>query len=157
MKYDWFKSFLELPHGIPSRDTLRRVFAHLDPDEFNKRFFSWIASINPQSRNKKQYDSAIHMVSAWANKAGITLGQVKVDEKSNEITAIPELLDSLDVEGAIVTIDAMGTQTTIAKKIIDSKFQRDFRKGTGAVSVFKTCHFRQGSWKTGKTYILGMR
>jgi len=136
MKHDWLKSFLELPHGIPSRDTLRRVFARIDPEEFNKRFFSWIAALNPESRNeiisidgktvRHSYDrksdkSAIHMVSAWANNAGITLGQVKVAEKSNEITAIPELLDSLDVEGAIVTIDAMGTQTKIAKKIIDSK------------------------------------
>jgi hypothetical protein len=121
-----------LPHGIPSKDTFRRVFAVLDPVEFNKRFFEWVALINPKLQDeivnidgktlRRSHDSAtnrsaIHMVSAWANKAGLTLGQVKVDEKSNEITAIPELLEMLELKGCIITIDAMGTQKAIAEKI----------------------------------------
>jgi len=133
-KQGWLRSFLELPHGIPSSDTYRRVFARLDAKEFHRRFFAWLAVINPRLRGEiisidgktlrhsadtAQGKSAIHMVSAWANKAGLTLGQIKVDEKSNEITAIPELLESLDVEGSIVTIDAMGTQKSIAAKITE--------------------------------------
>jgi len=133
-KQEWLASFLELPHGIPSSDTYRRVFARLEAKEFHKRFFSWLAVINPRlkgeivsidgktlrrSADATEGKSAIHVVSAWANKAGLTLGQIKVDEKSNEISAIPELLDSLDVEGSIVTIDAMGTQKAIAEKICD--------------------------------------
>jgi hypothetical protein len=112
-KQGWLRSFLELPHGIPSSDTYRRVFARLDAKEFHRRFFAWLAVINPRLRGEiisidgktlrhsadtAQGKSAIHMVSAWANKAGLTLGQIKVDEKSNEITALPELLESLDVE-----------------------------------------------------------
>lgn len=135
-KETWLRSFLELPHGIPSKDTFRRVFATLDPEEFNRRFSEWIKLINPKikqeiisidgktlrrSHDSKKDKSAIHMVSAWANKAGLTLGQVKTDEKSNEITAIPELLEMLELNGCIVTIDAMGTQKTIAKKIIDKE------------------------------------
>jgi len=135
-KQEWLGSFLELIHGIPSSDTYRRVFARLDPSEFNQRFFSWMRVINPNLRgeivsidgktarhsfDKVNGQTAIHMVSAWANKAGLTLGQVKVDNKSNEITAIPELLDSLEIEGSTVTIDAMGTQKKIAEKIIEKK------------------------------------
>lgn len=135
-KEDWFRLFLELPHGIPSKDTFRRVFAVLDPEEFNRRFFEWVALINPKLENeiinidgktlRRSHDStsgksAIHMVSAWANKAGLTLGQVKVNEKSNEINAIPELLEMLELKGCIVTIDAIGTQKTIAEKIIEKE------------------------------------
>lgn len=132
---EWLAKFLELPHGIPSRDTFARVFAALNPEEFNRCFLSWIATYKPSVQQdvisidgktvRHSYDSvnaksAIHMVSAWASAAGITLGQMKVDEKSNEITAIPQLLDTLEVEGSVVTIDAMGTQKTIAQKIIDN-------------------------------------
>ncbi len=135
-KYDWLNTFLDLGHGIPSSDTYRRVFARLDPQVFNKCFFSWIKAINPKCKNeiisidgktcRHSYDtandkSAIHVVSAWANKAGLTLGQVKVNEKSNEITAIPELIDALDVENSIITIDAMGTQKKIVSKIVKKK------------------------------------
>jgi len=135
-KENWFRKYLELPHGIPSKDTYRRVFALLNPEEFNKRFFEWVVLINPKLRQeiinidgktlRRSGDSvsgksAIHMVSAWANKAGLTLGQVKTDEKSNEITAIPELLDMLEIKGCIVTIDAMGTQKVIAQKIIEKE------------------------------------
>jgi predicted transposase YbfD/YdcC len=133
-KEKWLKTYLELPHGIPSHDTIARVFAIMDPEEFNKCFLNWINSFKPVGKNeilnidgktlRHSYDkgngkSAIHMVSAWANNAGVVLGQVKVDEKSNEITAIPELLNLLDIENCIVTIDAMGTQKKIAAQIID--------------------------------------
>jgi predicted transposase YbfD/YdcC len=135
-KESWLRKFLELPHGIPSKDTFRRVFAALDPDEFNRCFRDWVALINPnikgefinidgktlrRSHDSKLGKSAIHMVSAWANKAGLTLGQVKTDEKSNEITAIPQLLEMLHIKGCVVTIDAMGTQKVIAKKIIEKE------------------------------------
>lgn len=133
-KERWFRKFLELPHGVPSHDTFARVFAMLDPEQLNRCFLSWVHAINPRHKQeivsidgktvRHSYDtgegkSAIHMVSAWANTAGLALGQVKTDEKSNEITAIPELLNLLELEGCIVTIDAMGTQTAIAKKITE--------------------------------------
>ncbi len=133
-KESWFRKYLELPHGIPSHDTLARVFGLLDPEQFNRCFLSWIQAINPRHeqeiinidgktlrRSHGEGKSAIHMVSAWANKAGLTLGQVKVDEKSNEITAIPELLELLELQGCIVTIDAMGTQKAIAQSICEKE------------------------------------
>jgi len=135
-KEAWLRTFLKLPHGIPSKDTFRRVFAALDAEEFNGQFFDWVKLINPNIKDevinidgktlRRSHDSqlgksAIHMVSAWANKAGLTLGQVKTDEKSNEITAIPQLLEMLHIKGCIVTIDAMGTQKIIAKKIIEKE------------------------------------
>jgi len=131
-KVSWLKRYLELPHGIPSHDTFNRVFAILNPEEFNTCFLNWVKCVNPRvegevvsidgktvrhSFDAKNNTSAIHMVSAWANTAGITLGQIKVNEKSNEITAIPELLELLELEGCVVTIDAMGTQRKIAEKI----------------------------------------
>ncbi len=133
-KYDWFRKFLELPHGIPSNDTVRRVFTNIDPVEFRESFMSWVHTIYQsydgqiividgktlrRSHDKGIGKTAIHMVSAWALANGIVLGQIKTDEKSNEITAIPELLKALEIEGGIVTIDAMGCQKKIAKKIID--------------------------------------
>lgn len=133
-KYWWLKRYLELPHGIHAHDTFNRVFAKLNPEEFNKRFVDWVKSLSPLNEEeivnldgktvRHSFDTntdspAIHMVSAWANEAGMTLRQIKVEEKSNEITAIPELLDLLELEGCVVTIDAMGTQKTIAEKIID--------------------------------------
>lgn len=133
-KEPWLRKFLKLPHGIPSHDTFARVFAKLNPAALNERFLAWVATINPnhggeiisidgktarRSHDRGSGRSAIHMVSAWANRAGLTLGQQKVNEKSNEISAIPELLDMLAIEGCVVTIDAIGTQTAIAEKIID--------------------------------------
>lgn len=134
-KYDWLKHFLELPNGIPSHDTFNRVFAILNPDELRNCFISWVQSVaqitdgrvvsidgkrlcNSGVNGKKGF---IHMVSAWCNSNNMVLGQVKTDEKSNEITAIPVLLDLLVIEGAIITIDAMGCQQQIAEKIIDRK------------------------------------
>jgi len=133
-KCKWFKRFLELPHGIPSTDTFERVFARIDPDEFKTSFIKWIQAICEltkgeivsidgktlrRSHDKSNGKSTIHMVSAWAGANGIVIGQRKTDEKSNEITAIPELLKALEIKGCIVTIDAMGCQKNIAEKIID--------------------------------------
>lgn len=132
VKEDWLKTILELPYGIPSHDTFNRFFSALDPEEFESCFLNWIKSINKATkgevigidgktiRGSKNlgFKTATHIVSAWADKNELVLGQIKVDEKSNEITAIPKLLDSLLLEGCIVTIDAMGCQKNIAKKII---------------------------------------
>ncbi len=135
-KYDWLKKILELPNGIPSHDTFRRVFILIDPNEFRQCFINWVESLNSLlptsqvisidgktlrgSHNKKDNKSAIHMVSAWASEMNMVIGQLKTEEKSNEITAIPKLLDMLDISGSIVTIDAMGCQKKIAAKIIDN-------------------------------------
>ena len=122
-----------MPNGIPSHDTFGQVFGTLDPDEFRHYFISWTQSICQlllgevvpidgkclrHSYDNDQGKRAIHMVSAWANQARMVLGQVKVDEKSNEITAIPALLELLALKGCIVTIDAMGGQTNIAEIIV---------------------------------------
>lgn len=133
-KSAWLKTFLGLPNGIPSHDTIARVFALLEPTQLQDCFVSWVKSIAElssgevvsldgksvrHSYNKGAGKGAIHMVSAWASANQLVLGQVKVDGKSNEITAIPKLLNILDVSGCIVTIDAMGAQTEIAKQIIN--------------------------------------
>ncbi len=133
-KLEWFKTLLELPNGIPSHDTFNRVFARLDSQEFQACFVSWIASVSEvikgqvialdgkvlrRSHDKGIGKAAIDMVSAWAVANRLVLGQTKVDDKSNEITAIPELLRVLEVAGCIVTIDAMGCQTDIAEQIVD--------------------------------------
>lgn len=133
-KKEWFKQFLELPNGIPSHDTVSRVFAQLDPEQFQKCFRTWIQSISKVTEGeviaidgktlRHSYDKgankgAIHMVSAWATSQKLVLGQVKVNEKSNEITAIPELIKVLSLNGCIVTIDAMGCQREIVKTIVE--------------------------------------
>lgn len=133
-KSEWLKTFLSLPNGIPSHDTIARVFALLEPTQLQRCFVSWVKSIAELSLGevvsldgksaRRSYDKgagkgAIHMVSAWASENQLVLGQVKVEGKSNEITAIPKLLSILDVSGCLVTIDAMGAQTEIAKQIID--------------------------------------
>lgn len=131
---DWLRTFLELPNGIPSHDTFGDVFARLAPAEFNKCFISWVEAIRTatdgeviaidgktlrRSHQRRKGVGAIHLVSAWARSNRLTLGQVKVDGKSNEITAIPELLRLLHLKGCIVTIDAMGTQKEIAELICE--------------------------------------
>jgi len=135
-KLDWFKSFLELPNGIPSDDTFRRVFGRIDPGQFRRCFLEWVRSVSELTRgqvvaidgkqSRRSFDraagrAAINMVSAWANENRLVLGQLKVDAKSNEITAIPELLTMLEVAGCIVTIDAMGCQREIAAKIVEKE------------------------------------
>lgn len=134
-KEKWFKSFLELPHGIPSHDTFGRVFARLDGEQFQKHFIDWVQAVEERTQGqiialdgkqlRRSHDrgagqKAIYMVSAWAAENRLVLGQQKVNERSNEITAIPPLLDLLEVSGCIVTTDAMGCQTAIAEKVIDN-------------------------------------
>ena len=129
-KEGFLKKFLELPNGIPSKVTINRVFSAIDSEQFESCFIEWVNSISDLSkgqviaidgktiRGAKSHGkkSPIHMVSAWACENNLVLGQIKTNEKSNEITAIPNLLDILDVSGNIVSIDAMGTQKEIAKK-----------------------------------------
>lgn len=134
-KIDWLSKFLDMSSGVPSHDRFNAVFAAIKPSEFEKCLVSWITSLHEVSGGqiiaidgktlrgsygKASAKSAIHMVSAWATANQISLGQVVVDEKSNEITAIPKLLEILEISGCIVTIDAMGCQTAIAAKIKDS-------------------------------------
>jgi predicted transposase YbfD/YdcC len=131
-KIEWLKTFLVLSNGIPSHDTFGRVFALLDPQAFASCFATWTASICPSLNLKSigidgktsrgsgsDEDKPLHLVSAWANEARLSLGQIAVEDKSNEITAIPKLLEMLELKGAIVTIDAMGTQKDIAEKIVE--------------------------------------
>jgi predicted transposase YbfD/YdcC len=133
-KKTWLKTFLKLPKGIPSHDTFGRVFGQIKPEEFQKRFIEWVRAIEEltagqviaidgkQLRRSHDHESgkaAIYMVSAWATQNQLILGQTKVADKSNEITAIPELLQLLEITGCIVTIDAIGTQTEIAKTIVE--------------------------------------
>jgi predicted transposase YbfD/YdcC len=137
-KENWLKQFLELPNGIPSRDCIRRVLTALKPEAFQECFESWIASLVSErvggkgivaidgktlrrSHDHKNGLGPLHLVSAWATDNGLSLGQVATEEKSNEIRVIPELIDRIDVKGATVTIDAMGCQKEIAKKIIASQ------------------------------------
>jgi predicted transposase YbfD/YdcC len=133
-KEEFLKTFLELPRGIPSEDTINRVFSSIDSIQFEECFIEWVNSITDltkgqiiaidgktirgaKSQGKK---SPIHMVSAWACETNLVLGQVKTAEKSNEITAIPQLLEMLDIAGQTISIDAMGTQKEIAERIIDN-------------------------------------
>ena len=133
-KKTWLKTFLELPKGIPSHDTFGRVFAKIKPAEFQKRFIEWVQAVERlttgqviaidgkqlrRSHDQATGKAAIYMVSAWATQNQLVLGQTKVADKSNEITAIPELLQLLEITGCIVTIDAIGTQTQIAETIVD--------------------------------------
>ena len=136
-RQDWLKQFLPLPNGIPSRDCIRRLLIALKPEAFQKCFQDWIADAmcNDDSGPDRliaidgktcrgSHDAAqelgpLHIVSAWASEEGIALGQVATEEKSNEITAIPLLLEQLDLTGSLITIDAMGCQKEIARDIVD--------------------------------------
>jgi predicted transposase YbfD/YdcC len=136
-KKDFLSKILKLPNGIPSHDTINRVFSLIHAGKFEQLFAQWVQSIRDTrisreviaidgktmrgSKDSYHDKSAIHIVSAWANSNQLVLGQIKTDEKSNEITAIPELLNILDIEGCIITIDAMGTQKKIAETIIDKQ------------------------------------
>ncbi len=130
----WFKNFLKLPNGIPSHDTFGRVFAVIDPQQFRKCFLNSVKTIAElmekhiaidgkqlrRSHDRANDKAALHMVSAWSSENGIVLGQEKVRDKSNEIIAIPALLELLELANCIITIDAMGCQTEIVQKIVDS-------------------------------------
>jgi len=133
---EWFADLLDLPHGIPGHDTFRRVLSRLDPEELTQCFLSWPEALSEVSGGevvaidgktfRHSFDhaaskSAIHMVRAWASANRLVLGQLKVDEQSNEITAIPKLLQLLDVKDAVVTIDAMGCQKEIAQVITEQE------------------------------------
>ncbi|MCC5599785.1 ISAs1 family transposase [Nostoc sp. CHAB 5714] len=135
-KYDWLKEFLDLSWGIPSADTFRRLFERINPKVFEQCFQRWVQSIVETvgaqvipidgktlkgSYDREQGKSALHLVSAWSSQYRLVLGQVKVADKSNEIIAIPALLELLDLAGCIITIDAMGTQTAIASQIFNAK------------------------------------
>ena len=139
-KIQWLKTFLELPEGIPSHDTFYRVFSLLNPETLQDCFTHWVKSAFPEalpaddsdidiipidgkaikgSRGKGKGKRAVHMVSAWSHRLGMVLGQKKVDTKSNEITAIPELLEAINLKGALITADAISCQKSIASTCIE--------------------------------------
>ena len=132
-KLDWLRMHFELKNGIPSHDTLGRVFGLLDPAMFQQAFIEWTQALADQvegvvsvdgktvrrSHDESAGQGAIHMISAWANGNQVVLGQSKVEDKSNEITAIPELIERLDLKDCVVTIDAIGCQTHIARRIVE--------------------------------------
>lgn len=171
-KQAWLETFLELPNGIPTDDTFSRVLSRLDPEAFSRCFAAWTQSIKKKTQGRvvcidgkslrHSFDTAtgkaaIVMVSAWANDSRLVLAQQKVDAKSNEITAIPSLLEMLDLQGCIVTLDAMGTQKQVAHQIVAQQadyvlalkgnqghaheevahfFETGLRKGFGDVTVY---------------------
>jgi predicted transposase YbfD/YdcC len=154
-KYDWLKQFLELPHGIPSHDTFGRVFALLDAERFQACFVEWVQAISEvfqgqivavdgktlrRSHDKAIGKRAIQIVSAWAAENRLVLGQLKVDDQSNEITAIPELLEMLELSGCIVTIDAIGCQTKITETIVaqDADYLLAVKENQG--NLYETIH-----------------
>lgn len=142
LKADWLANLLPLPNGIPRKDVFRRVLATLKPDAFQACYANWLQALRDRaaaatgidqpvlavdgktlrrSHDRRNELGALHSVSVWASDYGLSLGQVATDEKSNEITAIPVLLKLVDIRGAIITIDALGTQTAIAAQIVDSQ------------------------------------
>lgn len=159
---EWLKRYGSFANGVPSSDTIGRVFAALDPKSFNSCFINWIESIRKKSTEeviaidgksirganpKKNGKKMPHIVSAFAANNGITLGQIKVDEKSNEITAIPELLKLLAIEGCTITIDAMGCQTDIVTAIIEKEANYIIavkgNQGTLEQSILDTVRFEK--------------
>ena len=174
-KQAWLQTFLALPHGIPSHDTFGRVFARLHPQRFQECFLSWTRAVAQLTHGtlisldgktvKASFDRAtaaspLHMLSAWCSEnGGLVIGQIKTESKSNEITAIPELLQLLALKGCIVTIDAMGCQTAIARQIRDQggdyllALKRNHKKAYTAVKQ----HFHQDiehqlAWRTAENF-----
>jgi predicted transposase YbfD/YdcC len=174
-KYAWLQTFLTLPHGIPSHDTFGRVFARLNPRRFQECFLSWTQAVVQLTHGalvsldgktvKASFDRAtaaspLHMVSAWcSDNGGLVVGQIKTDTKSNEITAIPELLQLLAIKGCIVTIDAMGCQTAIAEQIRDQggdyllALKSNHKKAYRAVKQHFHQHIEpQVAWRTAENF-----
>lgn len=135
-KYEWLKSFLELANGIPSHDTFSRVFSRIEPEQFQECFLSWVNSIvkeleleviaidgktMKQSYDRNHQQKALHIVTAWSSSHQLVLGQKKVDKKSNELTAIPALIEMLEIADSVITIDAMGCQKDITSLIVKKK------------------------------------
>ena len=133
-KLEWFRERLDLKNGIPSQDTFRRVFSLIDPDRFRDCFTSWTQAISEAVGGdiiafdgktlRRSFDSAmglsaIHVLNAWSTANDFCIGQMKVDDKSNEITAMPELLKVMDISGSVVTADALNCQKEIAQQIVD--------------------------------------
>src|ERR1044071_6322116 len=174
-KRAWLQTFLALPHGIPSHDTFGRVFARLHPQRFQACFLAWTRAVADLTQGalisldgktvKASLDRAtaaspLHMVSAWCSEnTGLVLGQVKTDTKSNEITAIPQLLQLLAIKGCIVTIDAMGCQTAIARQIRDQEgdyllaLKKNHRKAYKAITQYFHAHIEhQRAWRTRENF-----
>lgn len=168
-KHKWLKQFLQLPNGIPSHETFSRVFARVNTQNFQQCFLKWIESISQltqgeiiaidgktlrHSYDKNSDNSPIHMVSAWATKNRLTLGQVKVKQKYNEITAIPELLKVLYLTGAVVTIDAMGCQKEIVNQIITqgADYIIALKKNQGGLYTRAVELFNKAQKQTEKAY-----
>jgi predicted transposase YbfD/YdcC len=155
-KEGWLRRFLDLPNGIPSHDTFRRVFMLINPDAFERRFSAWTRTLSDQAVERevvaidgksvrRSFDRAraqapLHLVSAWASERGLSLGQRAVDGQSNEITAIPELLDALDLHGCLVTLDAMGCQKEIAQRILAKQADYLFGLKANHPTAFAAVH-----------------
>jgi predicted transposase YbfD/YdcC len=135
-KEEWLRGFLELPHGVPSDDTYRRVFAALDAEQFENCFMDWIEAVEEvtagqviagdgktlrRSHDRSEDKKALQIVSLWASENGVVLGQMKVDDDSSEMTAVPKLLDTLEIAGCIVTLDALHCQTETVGTIVDKE------------------------------------
>ncbi len=168
----WLKKVLTLPNGIPSHDCIRRILLMIKPEAFQACFENWINSCLPKTSDedagtshiaidgkasRRSHDrasglGALHLVSAWSADQGISLGQVATEEKSNEITAIPELLNQINIKNSIVTIDAMGCQTKITKKILDEggdyvlAVKQNQPKLYEAIDMFFEAHWKNGDW-----------
>ena len=174
-KHVWLQTFLALPHGIPSHDTFGRVFARLNPQRFQECFLSWTQAVAQLTQGtlisldgktvKASFDRAtasspLHMLSAWcSDNGGLVIGQTKTDSKSNEITAIPDLLQLLAIKGCIVTIDAMGCQTAIADQIRDQggdyllALKANHKKAYTAVKQYFHQHIEhQLAWRTAENF-----
>lgn len=175
-KKDWLQTWLDLPEGItPSRDCIRTFFARVDPIAFQACFFDWLDGLVTDGQPtgdlaivaidgktlRHSFDTSkgqrpLHLVSAWVAEHHISLGQVATEEKSNEITAIPELLDQIDIEGAIVTIDAMGCQKEIATKVTGKNGKFVIAVKGNQPTLYETIesffdrHWKNGDWSTGR-------
>ena len=148
------KGFLELPHGIPSHDTFRRVFAVLDPEQYWTCFAKWIQAVDKltegqivaadgralrRSHDQSEGKRALQMVSAWTSANGVVLAQRRVDDESNGITAVPELLDTLAISGCIVTLDAIHCQTETVETIVEKQAANLFRSRRTNLDCLKPC------------------